>query len=327
MNTPIPVGLIGLGRHGNRYLRHLIEEETGGKLVGISRQHVDKGHQQAAEHSIQFFADYRDLIARPDIQAVLVVAPVALHAQIALEAIRQRKPVLIEKPLTLNSTEGRHIVATAHQAGVPLMTGHTLRYEPVIQKIQEMGTALGPWQSLNATMHLEERHETIGDQEPRHGILLEFGIHLLDWVRMMIPAIPLTVSANMIRLSSDDPESQASITLTTPSGLTCHLDIARTHTQRVTHVEIIGTNKRIRGDWTNGLIEIFEKGHRASQEFVPTTPTIVLMLKDFFQALQAGQQVPITGEEGLRAVELAETCHQAAQSGQPIDCPAAVTRA
>ena len=327
MNTPIPVGLIGLGRHGSRYLRHLVEEETGGKLVGMSRQDVGKGRRQAAEHEIQFFPDYRALIADSTIQAVLVVAPTALHGQIALEAITHQKAVLLEKPLTLNSTEGRQIVATAHKAGVPLMTGHTLRYEPVIQKIREMSTALNPWQSLNATMHLEERPETIGDQEPSHGILLEFGIHLLDWVRIMMPKTPLTVSADMTRLSSNAPESRAEITLTTPSGLTCQLDIARVHTQRVTQIEIVGEKGSIRGDWTNGVIETFKKDQRTSQEFVPATPTIVSMLKDFFQALRTGQSAPITGEQGLRAVELAEACHQAAQTGRLIHVPAAIIQA
>ncbi len=326
MNTPIPVGLIGLGRHGSRYLRHLVEEETGGKLVGISRQNVDKGRQQAAEHGIQFFSDYRDVIAAPAIHAVLVVAPVTSHAQIALEAIKHRKPVLIEKPLTMNSTEGTHIVETAQQAGVPLMTGHTLRYEPVIQKIREMNATIGPWQSINATMHLEERPKTAGGRELSHGILLEFGIHLLDWVRMMMPNTALTVSANITRLSSNTPESRAEITLTTPSGLTCQLDVARITTERVTYIEMLGKEKRIRGDWTNGVLETYKKDQRTAQEFVQSTSTIVLVLKDFFQALRTGRQVPITGEEGLRAVELAEACHEAAQSGQSIHVPVAATR-
>ena len=326
LNTSIPVGLIGLGRHGSRYLRHLVQDETGGKLIGISRQNVDQGREQAAEHGIQFFPDYRDLIANPAIQAVLVLAPAALHAQITLEAIKYQKPIFIEKPLTVNVTEGTYIVEAAHQADVHLMTGHTLRYEPVIQKIQEMGAALGPWQSLNATMHLEQRPEMKEGQEPSHGILLEFGIHLLDWVRMMMPNTALTVSANMTRLSPNTPESRAKITLTTPSGLTCQLDVARVTTQRVTYIEILGKEKRIRGDWTNEVIETYEKNQRTAQEFVQSTSTIVLMLQDFFQALKTGQAMPITGEEGCRAVELAEACHQAAQSGQSIRLPAAATR-
>jgi predicted dehydrogenase len=312
------VGLIGLGRHGNRYLRHLIEEETGGKLVAISRQQVDKGRQQAAHHGIRFFPDYHDLVADPAIQAVLAVAPPDLNISIALEAIKHGKAILLEKPLALNSREGRHIVEAANQAGVPLMTGHTLRYEPVIRKIHEVGSTIGHWQSLVGTMHLEERPQVDTVQGTGHGVLLEFGIHLLDWVRVMLPKEPLTVSVNLTRSSPNAPERRAEITLTTPSGLSCHLNIAQISQGRITHVEIMGTRGRVQADWTNGIVQIFRQKTRTSQEFVPAIPTIVLMLKDFFQALRTGQPVPITGEDGLRAVELADACYQAEKSHQPI---------
>ena len=321
MQEPISVGLIGLGRHGSRYLHHLIEEETGGKLVEISRQHIDDWRRQAEHHCVQFFPDYRDLIAHPTIQAVLVVAPAALNSQIGLDAIAHRKAVLLEKPLALNWREGKILVDAANQAKVPLMTGHTLRYEPVVRKIQEMSASLGLWQSFSGTMHLEERPEIPRSKETNHGVLLEFGIHLLDWVRMMIPDEPLTVAATITRSSLHAPEKHAHITITTRSGLSCRLDIARVRTKRVTHIDIIGTNRRVRADWTNGLVQTFKQETLLSQEFLPPTPTIVLMLKDFFHALRTGQPPPITGEDGLRAVELAEICYQAAASGQNILCP------
>ncbi len=318
MNTPIPVGLIGLGRHGSRYLRHLVEEETGGKLVAISRQQVDKGRQQAVHHGIQFFPDYRDLVADPAIQAVLVVAPPALNVTIALLAIKHRKAVLLEKPLALNFTEGRHIVEAAKQASVPLMTGHTLRYEPVIRKIHEVGSTLGPWQSLEGTMHLEARPQVDIVQGTGHGVLLEFGIHLLDWVRVLLQDEKLTVSADMTRPSPTAPERRAEVTLTTPSGLSCHLDIARVSQGRITHVDIIGTTGRVKADWTNGVVQIFKQETLLSQHVLPAVPTIVTMLKDFFHALRKGKPVPIRGEDGLRAVELADACYQAEKSQKPI---------
>ena len=126
MNAPILVGLIGLGRHGNRYLQHLVEEETGGKLIAISRKNTDQGRQQALRYGIQFFPDYRNLVANPAIKAVLVVTPPGLNAQIALEAIKHRKAVLLEKPLAMDSTEGRQIVEVAKQAGVPPYDGSHL---------------------------------------------------------------------------------------------------------------------------------------------------------------------------------------------------------
>ena len=318
MKTPIPVGLIGVGRHGSRYLRHLIEKNTGGQLRAISRQRVDEGQRQAAHHHVQFFPDYRDLIANPGIHALLVVTPPDLNMSIALEAIHYRKAILIEKPLAVNMSEGKRIVEAARQADVPLMTGHTLRYDPVIQKIQNFASSIGAWKSLHGTMHLEEPPKTTKDQGTGLGVLLEFGIHLLDWVRVMIPGESFTVSANLTRSSPQTPEKQANITLTTPSGLSCQLDIARVSTKRVTYVEVAGTKGRIRGDWTNGLIQTFEQETLTSQESIPPISTIVSMLKDFFQAIQTDQPVPISGEVGLQAVELAEACYRAAQSRQEV---------
>ena len=101
MTTPIPVGLIGLGRHGSRYLRHLIENETGGQLVAISRQQVKEGRRQAAQHRVQFFADYRDLIANPVIKAVLVVPTSIEYANrvrgdFSRESCSPRKTISVE---------------------------------------------------------------------------------------------------------------------------------------------------------------------------------------------------------------------------------------
>ncbi len=134
----------------------------------------------------------------------------------------------------------------------------------------------------------------------------------------MIPREPLSVSANLTRSSPHAPESRAEVTLTTRLGLCCQLDIARVRTQRVTYVEIVGTKGRVRADWTSGKIQTFQKETLPSQEFVLSTPTIVWMLKDFFQALRTNQPMPITGEEGLRALELVEACQQTAHSRKPI---------
>ena len=318
MDTSIPVGLIGLGRHGNRYLQHLSQKETGGDLIAISRKQWDKGRKQAKEHRLRFFPDYRDLVADPAIQAVLVVTPPAMNAPIALEAIKYKKAVLIEKPLTLNSIEGKHLVETAKQADSPLMTGHTLRYDPVIQKLQEIGSTIGPWQSFNGTMHLETRPEVAQGQGTGIGVLLEIGIHLLDWVRVQLHNERLTVSAKMARPSQNAPEEQSEITLSTPSGISGHLDIARTIQKRETHIEIKGTTGRIYADWTNGVVQIFKQEILQEQYEIPTTPTIIPMLQDFFQALRKGSKMPIPGEDGLRAVELADACYQSEKSGQPV---------
>jgi len=74
----------------------------------------------------------------------------------------------------------------------------------------------------------------------------------------------------------------------------------------------------VQADWTNGIVQTFKQEKINSQQVLPAIPTIVTMLKDFFHALQKGKPVPITGEDGLRAVELADACYQAEKSQQPI---------
>ncbi len=94
---PIPIGLIGVGRHGSRYLHHLLTMETGGKLVAICRRNMEEGLRLATECSLRFYPDYHDLIADSAIQAVLIVTPPSLNLPIALEAIQHGKAVFSSK--------------------------------------------------------------------------------------------------------------------------------------------------------------------------------------------------------------------------------------
>ena len=88
---PILLGLIGVGRHGYRYLHHLLSVETGGKLIAFSRRNMEEGIRLATENSLRFYPNYRDLLADSAIQAVLIVTPPSLNLPIALEAIQQGK--------------------------------------------------------------------------------------------------------------------------------------------------------------------------------------------------------------------------------------------
>ena len=108
--TPIHIGLIGLGRHGTRYARHLLEDIPQARLVAVCRRNAKEGRAFAQSHNLHFYKDYRDLIADPQVEAVLVVTAPSLTLSIAQEAIRYQKPLLIEKPLAIHGADAREIV-------------------------------------------------------------------------------------------------------------------------------------------------------------------------------------------------------------------------
>jgi predicted dehydrogenase len=317
---PIPIGLIGVGRHGSRYLHHLVSVETGGKLVAISQRNRDKGIRLASEYSLRFYPNYRDLLADPAIQAVLIVTPPTLNLPIAIEAINRGKAVLLEKPLALNPIEGRQIVEAATRARIPFMTAHTLRYEPAIRQLQNMSSFLGHWEYLSLAMRFElrpvssERIESWGN----YGAIMEFGIHLLDLVSVLTQDVVHSVSADIDRRAPQDPEQRAHIKLITSKELPCYLDISGVSQGRVTRAEIIGAKGQALADWTNGIVCRVSRGNERTEYPCPPSATLVELLRDFCQAIRTGSPVPITAEDGLRAVELADACYQSAQTGKPV---------
>ena len=321
---PIPIGLIGVGRHGGRYFHHLTSCHTGFKLVAFSRNNVEKGRQLAKEHSLHFYANWEELLADSSIPAIIIVTPVFLHLPVILEAIKRKKAILVEKPLAMNSPQGRQIVKAAAEADVPLMTAQTLRYEPTIQKLQEIKHLIGSVQYFSGTMRLETflpkpaMIPSATTQDPSVGIVLELGVHLFDLTRFLVNDEVQWVKADLIRSSPHTPEHRAWIRLGTRKGIEGYLEIARVPKGRNTRMELIGAEGQALGDWTKGEAVTLQGGNQSTILHCTSQPTLIPLLKDFCRALLQGSPVPISGQDGLRTLEIADACYQSSKTGQAV---------
>ena len=83
-------------------------------------------------------ADYREVISRADVDAVIIATPNFLHIEIALEAARAGKHVFCEKPLAMNFDEGRRMFQAAESAGVRHMTAFTYRFVPAMRYMKHL---------------------------------------------------------------------------------------------------------------------------------------------------------------------------------------------
>lgn len=93
-------------------------------------------------------SDYREAVARPDVQAVIIATPNFLHAPIAHAAIAAGKHVLCEKPIALNYPEARDMYKAAEKAGVRHMTAFTYRFVPAMRYMRHLvksGFVGQPW--------------------------------------------------------------------------------------------------------------------------------------------------------------------------------------
>jgi predicted dehydrogenase len=313
------IGLIGLGRHGSRYATHLLTDPIpGARLTAVCRRNRDQGASFADRHGLRFHEDYRDLIADPSVHAVVVVTPPALTPQICLEAVRARKPILIEKPLACTGPAAKEMAEAAEAAGVPLMTAQTLRFDGAVLALQAELPKAGRCRYVMLTNRIEPKSDGAG--EARHyggrGVLLEIGIHLIDLVRFLACEEVSEVRCEMERPAPNEPEVRALVMLKTPSQVSGVLDVSRVSAGRATRVEWIGEDSQIIADWARHRLTHVRAGGMIEERSVEPNPTVLAALRAFADAVGRGSAMPISGRDGQRAVEIADACYESAESGR-----------
>ncbi len=318
--STIGIGLIGLGWHGMRYLRHLHKDVTDGRLVAVCRRNAVEGSAIEAEYGVRCYQDYRDLVADPAVEAVVVVTPPAAAPSICLNAVAARKPLLIEKPLAPTGAEAREMVLAADGAGVPLMTAQTLRFEPAVRFLRNEVAALGRPKYLSLCSRVEPRPHVTLDPTAYggRGVLLEVGVHLLDLVRYLTGEEVVVVRCETENPGPGKPERRALATLQTSSGLPCIVDVARLAPGRVGRCEWIGEDGQLHADWARHRVYRYRSGQCVEEQETEERATVVETLHAFLSALKAGTAMPVTGLDGQRAVEIADACYRSAETGQVV---------
>jgi UDP-N-acetylglucosamine 3-dehydrogenase len=131
------VGLIGVGRMGS-YHAETWERLSGARLVAIADPDEATARQRIGRRPVDWVADYRWMLERPDLDAVCVCTPSEHHAKVALDAIAAGKHVFVEKPIATALEDGLRMAAAARVAGVKLMVGHIERFNPAVGKLAEL---------------------------------------------------------------------------------------------------------------------------------------------------------------------------------------------
>jgi predicted dehydrogenase len=313
---PLGVGLIGVGRHGLRYARHILHDLPEASLKAVCRKNPAHGLDLPGAESVTVYGDVQALIDDPSVEAIIVVTPPILTRDICRLAVQSGKPLLIEKPLAASGVDAAAMVSDAQQAGVPLMTAQTLRFDSTIQELRKRRPLIGRSERLQLTSHIEKRETAPGhaDGYGKRGALLEIGVHMLDLVRFLTGEEVQDVSCTMDRLPPTEPETVVSAQLTTHGGTTCLLDIARVPEGRIGLAEWIGSQGRLQVDWISHRLRWI--GAADSQEWeLLSSQTVLATLTAFVQSVKHRTPMPITGEDGLRAVEIAEACYRSAEAG------------
>lgn len=315
------LGLIGVGKHGSRYARHLREDFTDLQLVAVARRDAAQAAAAEQEFGAAAHTDYRELIGRGDLDAVIVVVPPVLHPDIIACAVRARLPVLLEKPAAPSLALGRQMLAALRADPVPVMVAQTLRWNAVVRALmaEQRARPIGPIHSLAFTQRFEPSPLGWLDDPARSGggMTLHTGVHMFDLLHLLTGLEPDSVSCQMVSTNTRKTEDNFAATVRLGGGAAlATISSARTTRGRAGHVELAGEEGALIGDHVLHYAYRVVGTAREPIDVGAPAPTIRDVLRDFAAALRSGAPMPVTLEDGLRAVAVADACYAAARSGR-----------
>ena len=185
MSEGVNIGLIGTGRiakvHAEAY-----KSVQGGRLVACADIAADTAKAFAEEYGLDAYTDYRDLLAREDIDAVIIATPNGLHPEHMIAAAKASKHVFCQKPIALTLDDADRMIQTAEDCNIILQVGFMLRFTPPIPQLREVISAgdLGDIIAIRAAIFgWEPNSEWFYIKEQGGGVILDTLIHFADLVR------------------------------------------------------------------------------------------------------------------------------------------------
>jgi len=275
MTGPLGWGFIGTGGIAQTFAADLAFTESG-RPVAVGSRALDSANRFADRFEIpNRHGSYEALVADPDVDVVYVATPHPLHHGNALLALRAGKPVLVEKPFTMNATEALELVATARAAGLFLMEAMWTRFLPHIAEIRRLlaDAVLGEIVTVTADhgqWFREDPEFRLFAPELGGGALLDLGVYPVSFASMVLGRPDRIVS--LVDPAFTGVDGQTSMLFGYASGaqavLTCTL-----FGKSPTRGAIVGTEGRIEIDGDFYAPTAFDLVSRTGERARFETPT------------------------------------------------------
>jgi predicted dehydrogenase len=247
VNSPVRWGILGTGGIAATFVDDLSRTDSG-TAVAVGSRSQESADRFADRFGIQGrHASYESLVADGGVDVVYVATPHPMHHENALLALRAGKPVLVEKPFTMNAGEARELVAVARESGLFLMEAMWTRFLPHVHAMREWiaSGVLGDIVTVTAD------HGQWFEQDPQFrlfapelggGALLDLGVYPVSFASMVLGTPNRIVSMSDPAFTGVD--AQTSMLFGYTSGaqalLTCTL-----RAKSPTRAAIVGTDARI----------------------------------------------------------------------------------
>lgn len=331
--APLRLGLLGCGRIASDHLRAL--GRIDGVRVVAAADPDANARAAAVVRGLNVMESADELLARPDIDAVLIAAPTGLHAALAIASAQAGKHLYVEKPLATTLEDGVAVVEAVTRSEVVGAIGFNRRFHPLsrqaraVVRAHRIGRVRVVHSAFCEPLDLATLPDWRGSRSSGGGVLLDLASHHFDLLRWLLDTelVPVSACVRSERLEQDG----ASVVLETSDGATVHGTYA--HDGQADFVELLGERGSLRLDRHRSALDLRVRRRRGyglrpsvlrpSREVVSwrgrrivrrgVDPSYESALRAFVRQIGTGEQLVATPTDGLRSLEAVLAAERLAQ--------------
>jgi predicted dehydrogenase len=254
----LKAGVVGCGYWGPNLIRNFTQLQGSDVLVCADYSEDRLKHMKGLYPGLEVTTDYRDILARDDLDAVVVATPPETHHAITMEALNAGKHVFTEKPLAANSTQSAEMVVRAKELDLVLMTGHTFVYTAAVNKIKDI-IASG---ELGEIYYIHSTRVNLGLFQQNINVVWDLAPHDVSIMNYILDSHPDQVSAVGHSYIQNDVEDVAFLTLRYPRGVMAHVHVSWLNPNKIRKTTVVGSKKMLVYDDISSLekIRVYDKG-------------------------------------------------------------------
>ena len=324
---PVRIGILSFAHmHAASYAQSIVTRPDT-HLVGIADHDPARAQQMAAQFGTQAFASYEALLAAPDLDAVVIGSENIRHRQLCEMAASAGKHVLCEKPIATTIEDGEAMIAACKSAGVQLMTAFPCRFSPVIQRMKaalDAGDA-GEIVAMRGTNRGRNPGGWFIDKAlSGGGATIDHTVHVTDLMRWIlndeVREVYAEISNNISHKNFDDV---GFLTMTFERGVFATLDASWSRPKSFptwgdVTLDVITERGTLSMDMFAQNLVLYSDRSQSVNWFNWGGSNDDGLIGAFAQAIARDEPVPITGYDGLRALEVALAAYQSAAQSTPV---------
>ncbi len=317
------VAVVGCGYWGKNLVRNFAQLNA---LRWICDADESRLQAQASLYpGVQATTRLEDVLADPNVAAVVIATPAALHYDLAKQAILSGKDVFVEKPLALHYRQGQELARLADTHGRVLMVGHILEYHPAVTLLKDL-IRRG---ELGRIWYIYSNRLNLGKVRQEENILWSFAPHDISIITTLLEAEPVSVSAfggNYLQTGIAD------VTITNmqfSDDVRAHIFVSWLHPYKEQRLVVIGDRKMAVFNDTvrEGKLKIYDKGieWRAGLPVPRQTAETTLFLEEveplrlecqhFLTCIQERTRPLTDSQNALRVLKVLEASQMSLERG------------